>query len=707
VTTAASGPDSPTTPPDETEAGPDRREVIGRCIVMFLFPLAIVSMMVAGNIWPNHSPSPHDMPIAVSGPAEEVDRLVAAMESADPGAADIQVVNGDEEARSLVIDREVAGAVSIPEGGGPTQVYTASAAGASQASVVQGLVTPQLLALGLDSQVQDLVPLPSNDSAGLAVMFTTLAFLMAGYMPLSLLLSTSPRLLRLRTVVPLLAGWAVLTSTLIWCIVGPILGAISGHAGAILAVGWLSVFAVGSVQVFLVRILGPLAVFAALLFISVLGTPASGLALSIYTMPQLYSVLYRFLPTPATGEALRSIVYFGGTDVWPHLAVLILAAVIALALSALVDEIKRRRNPGIQPPEPSMYSLTGGDPHSTRGRYFAVAMFPLLIITMMLAILLSAMYQPSPKDMPIAVAGSSLEQSQQAAADLQQSMGDLFDLRAVSSADEAIESVRDRTVVAAYILPSETTPEATLVTNQAAGVSQQQLTTSVFTQVAANQGVPLTIDNVAPLDARDSAGSVAMYIAMGWVMAAFLFVVVGANAAPMVMGLRTFLPLLTGWSLFISAFIWVLAGPIIGAIVGHFWMLWAVGAVAVFCMALFSLIWVRLFGLYGVIPIIAILMFLGTPASGGGLSIYMTPDIFRALHAILPMPAAVESIRSILYFDSDTVGRHLLTFVIWGVLSLLVVIVIDRIKPPRTSLPAPRADAPQVPAEPERSENPS
>ncbi|WP_216694129.1 hypothetical protein [Dietzia psychralcaliphila] len=64
----------------------------------------------------------------------------------------------------------------------------------------------------------------------------------------------------------------------------------------------------------------------------------------------------------------------------------------------------------------------------------------------------------------------------------------------------------------------------------------------------------------------------------------------------------------------------------------------------------------------------------------------MEPEIFRVLHDYLAMPAAVESVRSILYFDGDVVPGHLLTFAIWGVISLLVVVIADRIKPLRTTI---------------------
>ena len=58
----------------------------------------------------------------------------------------------------------------------------------------------------------------------------------------------------------------------------------------------------------------------------------------------------------------------------------------------------------------------------------------------------------------------------------------------------------------------------------------------------------------------------------------------------------------------------------------------------------------------------------------------MEPEIFRMLHEVLPMPAAVESIRSILYFGADSVGTHLVTFAIWGAVSLLCIIAIDVVR---------------------------
>lgn len=236
--------------------------------------------------------------------------------------------------------------------------------------------------------------------------------------------------------------------------------------------------------------------------------------------------------------------------------------------------------------------------------------------------------------MPVAVVGATAEQAQQTVDGLNAQMTGMFDLRVVATSDKAREMVADREIVGAFVLPSAENPTATVMTNQAGGSAAQQVVNQVFTQVAGAQQLPI----------------VAVY-------------------APLM-----------------SALIWLIAGPITGAVDGHFWALFGVGIVAIYCVAMFAAIFERLIGLFAVIPVVGVLMFLGVPASNGALSIYMEPEIFRILHDYLPMPAAVESIRSILYFDGDVVPGHLLTFAVWGVISLLVVVVIDRLKPLRTTI---------------------
>ncbi|MDM7989114.1 ABC transporter permease [Arthrobacter sp. zg-Y877] len=676
-------PETGTTDLDAAAAKRAKAEKIGRYVAMFLMPFLMVSMLVGGYLAAMHAPTPNDLPIAVSGSAAQAERFAESLESSDPDAVEVRVVDTAEDARRLVLDREVSGAVAVD--GSAATLYTASAAGASQSSTVTALLAPQVLGQGLTLQSEDLAPLPDHDMAGLGAMFLTTALMLAGYMPLSLVLSNSPELLRFRRFVPLLAGWAALIAGLVWAVTGPMLGVVEGHSAAVLGVSWLTVFAVGSVQLFLTRILGPMAVLAGMLFLMVLGVPASNMSMSVHTMPGLYPYLHSFLPAAATGESLRSYLYFDGNGAGPHLLVLVIGAVAALLLTLVLDAVKRRRKPNAGPPAINVASLHGGPrPKRRRWRYGTLAFFPLAMVTMMLSFMLGAMYEPTPRDMPVAVVGATAEQAEQAVSGLDENMSGLFDLRPMDNADDARNQVQDRTVVGAYVLPSAENPTATLITNQAAGISQQQVLTSVFGQVSAGQQMEMASDNVAPLKGSDSMGMATMYLAMGWIMAGFMIIVVGSTAAPASRPLRMLLPIVAAWAVGMSAFLWVIADVFVGAIDGHFLPLWGAGAVAIFCMAMFTAVFERFMGMLAILPVIGILMFLGVPASGAAMSIYMEPEIFRFLHGVLPMPAAVESIRSILYFGSDTLWSHLLTLGIWGAASLAVVTVIDHFKPPRT-----------------------
>ena len=685
--------DSPPTDAELDKAGREeaaraKKEKIGRIAGMFIFPFLMVSMMITGYLAAMHAPAPNNMPVAVTGPGAA--EFATALDTDQGEAVDVRIAGSDAEARELVFAREVSGAVALPAGpDGTAAVYTAGAAGASQSAGIGQVLSAQVIAEDLQPHTDDLAPLPAHDTAGLAVMFMTTALMLAGYMPLSLMLSSAPELLRFRRFVPLLAGWAALMAGLVWTVADPILGAVEGHTAQVLGISWLAVFAVGSVQLFLTRILGPMAVLVGMLFLMVLGVPASNLGMSVYTLPSLYPVLHGFLPAPATGEALRSILFFGGNGLAGHLAVLAAGAGIALLATLGVDAVKRRRDPDAAPPARTVESLLPGPRPRTRVHYALLAFFPFAMVGMMMTTMLGAMYQPAPDKMPVAIVAATPEMADQAVQGLDQNMAGLFDLRGSADSDEARELVRDRTVSAAYLLPSAQTPHATLITNEAAGMSQQQVVQTVFGQVAAGQQLPMETENITALADTDSMGTVSMYLAMGWIMAGFMIIIVGATAAPMVMGLRTLLPLLAGWSVAMSAVVWLIAGPLVGAVHGHFLPLLGVGTVAIFSTALFTTIFVRLLGMLAVLPVIGVLMFLGVPASNGAMSIYMEPGMFRVLHDVLPMPAAVESVRSILYFDADTVGTHLTTFALWGVVSLVVVVLIDRFRPRRTDAPRP------------------
>jgi hypothetical protein len=521
-------------------------------------------------------------------------------------------------------------------------------------------VTPLVTDAGLRIQADDVAPLPANDPTGMGAMFLATALVMAGYMPFSVLRSNSPELLTFRRAVPLIAGWAAIIAGLVWVVTGPILGVVAlKHSLAVLGIAWLGVFAIASVQLFITRLFGSMGVIFGMLFLMVLGMPSSNMALSVYTMPTFYQFLHRILPMPAIGESMRAVLYFDGVGVAGHLLVLAAGAVVGLLATKIFDLVQQRRKPDAGPLSVNIPSLHGGRrPDSRFWRYLSIFVFPFTMVAMMITFMLGAMHAPAPHDMPVAVVGTA-EQADETVAGLDEQLGDMLDLRTVSDPDEARELVMDREIVAAFELPTGDNPTFTLVANEAGNMAAYQVVSQVFGQVAAAQEMPLDIVDVQSLPENDSNGVVVMYVAMGWIMAGFMLIIVGANAAPHTRPLKKILPLTVLYAPFMSLVVALIAGPVTGAVEGHFAALWGAGSIAIACIAMFAMIFERLIGMFAIIPVIGTLMFAGVPASNAALSEYMAPSFFGVLHDILPMPAAAEAIRSILYFDGDVVGHHL------------------------------------------------
>jgi hypothetical protein len=109
------------------------------------------------------------VPIAVAGPAPEVQSLRARLDRAQPGAFTVTVVADAARARALILDRTVYGAVVL---GGTPQVLTA---GAASPAISQLLAS---VGSGIGAVSMDVRPLPAADPKG--------AGLAAGAFPLVL-----------------------------------------------------------------------------------------------------------------------------------------------------------------------------------------------------------------------------------------------------------------------------------------------------------------------------------------------------------------------------------------------------------------------------------------------------------------------------------------------------------------------------------------
>ncbi|WP_432791351.1 ABC transporter permease [Brevibacterium sp. K11IcPPYGO002] len=680
-----SGSGSTVTTEDQAAAKRAKAEFIGRTVAIFLMPLIFVGMMITSYLGTMHSPEANDMPIVVAGSSAKADDVTFAINGAEPDAFDIETTDDVYSAREDVYNRDASAAIIVT--GDTATIVTASGAGVQQSTTVEQLVRPALAADGLKVTTEDLAPLPDRDPTGMAAMFLMTSIVMAGYMPFSVLRSNSPELLKFKRIVPILAGWSAAIAGLVWTVACPILDVVDvKDTVAVLGIAWLGVFAISSVQLFITRLVGALGVILGILFLMVLGMPSSNVAMPVYSMPEFFRFTHEFLPMPAIGESLRSVLYFDGNGVIGHLFVLALGAVAGLLLTKVYDHFYAKRNSHPVPLDVNVAAIHGGRrPDTKLMRYISLTLFPLAMVTMMITFMLGAMHSPTPKDMPVAVVGSSVEQAEDTIEQLDEQMDGKFEFTALDDKGEARRLVENRDDVAALVLPSEKNPEFELLANQAGNNASYRVAVQVFEQVAQAQNSDLTVDNLAPLPDRDKNGVVVMYVAMGWILAGFMVVIVAANANPWVRPLKRMLPIIVAYAPFMSLVVATISGPITGAVDGHFAALWGAGIIAIACISMFAMVFERLLGMFAIIPVIGTLMFAGVPSSNGALSQYLVPPFFATLHDFLPMAASVETIRSILYFDGDVVTEHLQVLGLWGLVSLALVFLIDGVKPPRTA----------------------
>lgn len=276
---------------------------------------------------------------------------------------------------------------------------------------------------------------------------------------------------------------------------------------------------------------------------------------------------------------------------------------------------------------------------------------------------LSAMLQPAPDHMQLAVVEST-EEAPQIAQQLQAEGGDAVDVTTVPDVKSAKSDVTHLDVRAAY------DPETgDLFTASAGGAQATSAAQSIFQKVADQTDQTLAVHDLKkPVDA-DSTGTGFMYMLTASLVAGYV-------TATMLTSLAKGARLRT--KLAVQALMAVIAGVLTAGVCFGFYGVYdqhLVGA-ALISSALFLTATVVQLGVAGLLgqasTLVGITLFviLGVPASGVAATADMLPGFFRVLHRLLPSGAGGELFRRVLYFDSHGIGSWVLLLVTWFLLGL-------------------------------------
>ncbi|WP_199583144.1 DUF3533 domain-containing protein [Blastococcus sp. TF02-09] len=340
-------PAEPSRPATETFTEELRDAFAPRTLLLVVGVALLCLGFVLSYVGAFHDPTPHRIPVAVVAPAQVSGQLVAALDDADGEPVAATAVADEAAARRLLERGEVAGALVVDVAGTQDTLLVASGGGVSMTTAVQRIFTEAEATRQRSLVVDDVVPHQPGDPQGTSGFYVVVGAVLAGYLLAAVLgMAKGARpatfrraLWRLGATVP----YSLAVGLGIALVTGPLLGAITGHVGAVFVIATLLVLSAATVTMSFQVLFGVFGIAATILVFVVVGNPSAGGAYRYELLPPFWRAVGPWLPNGAGVDALRSAVYFGGTGTAAALWIVVAWAVAGAALTVLAARIVHRR----------------------------------------------------------------------------------------------------------------------------------------------------------------------------------------------------------------------------------------------------------------------------------------------------------------------------------------------------------------------------
>ncbi|MGP8300554.1 ABC transporter permease [Streptomyces inhibens] len=348
---------------------------------------------------------------------------------------------------------------------------------------------------------------------------------------------------------------------------------------------------------------------------------------------------------------------------------------------------------------------------------------PLLMCVGMGFAYLGAFANPAPHHLPVAIVGSS-RSAQLLAQSINDKAGGDLEVRTVGDRSAAVDQLRHQEIFGAYVIDARggqgahgvhgghgangmngangtngalsgagssrgagsstgaagadearvrsANPAPELLLATAGSDTSASVVQKIFTPIAAQQGAPLKVTDVAPPAEDDPTGQGIFFLLVAISIGSYASVaVIGGAGAVLPLRVRAALAIATSFvvSLIGTAF----AGPVFHLVDHGLWgllgMAWLYSAGILLVgtgLHTFLKRWTTL-------GVMALFVMLNFTSSGGIFRPEMQNGFFAALHSFWNGAGFVEGTRSHVYFDGYGLSRHLWTLALWLVVGLLTV----------------------------------
>ncbi|MFJ9826861.1 hypothetical protein ACIRSU_21180 [Streptomyces sp. NPDC101160] len=332
---------------------------------------------------------------------------------------------------------------------------------------------------------------------------------------------------------------------------------------------------------------------------------------------------------------------------------------------------------------------------------------PLLMCVGMGLAYLGAFRAPEPHDLRVDIVGSG-PRAQVLAQTLQDKGAGALDVRTVPDRAAATAALRDQSSFGAYIPGAGAGAGAGAGTGAGAGggarspellVASAASDTSamavekVFTKVAAAQGEPVKVTDVAPVSSGDPTGQGVFFLLVALSIGSYASVaVIGGAGAVLPMRVRALLA--AGMSLVVSLVGAVFAGPLFHLVdhgLGGVWALSWLYCAGILFLGVGLHTFLKRWTTLGVMVLFVMLNF---TSSGGIYRPELQPGFFGSLHAFWNGAGFVEGVRGHVYFDGHALGGNVLVLALWFLAGLVLVAVAGLTESRRraAAVPAPRTE---------------
>lgn len=296
---------------------------------------------------------------------------------------------------------------------------------------------------------------------------------------------------------------------------------------------------------------------------------------------------------------------------------------------------------------------------------------PMLFMVLFCVCYIGAFHAPEIRGAPVGLSAPAYHEVHDR---LSAPMKGIIDFRRFDDADQALAALRDGQLAGALVYPAVPGGPVELYVASANQFQAAQIITGVLTPIFAAQGVALDKHDLAPLPARDSFGVTPLYLMLAWCIGGYMVAMfIGMMGAPLLH--RTRVAIIVGGAAVIALLANFLAGPVIGAVEGHFWQLAliAFGWVVAIGLAVNGLSY--FFGRFIALPAIVIFVFVSMPASGAAFPTWMLPPVVQTLQPYVVGYGITEMIERTLYGVGRPYHLGLVLMLAYAVVGLVLMAI--------------------------------